>query len=601
MLFRKVLALAVSIMALPVIPCVQAENETELFYGTYDMSEVNPDAENGVMFEQEVPDGDYTVTVTTGGDTETNANIYINGGERVRVYTLEAGEVQENAQPVVPLDGKITVQVKGTNPNVTEIEIEQLPNRSQKGEKPTIYIAGDSTAPTYDHTKVYPQTGWGQVFAEYFTDDIIIENRSMGGRSLKSYNNDGRLDRILTEIHPGDYVFIQFGINDGAVNKPERYISVEDYKVLLTEKYIGEIRKRGGIPVLLTATAAAWYDEEKGEFMESRQDYAVPTKEVAEETGAILLDVNAYMTAGWNILANLNREEKVFYCYFICEPLESKAYPMGTDDHTHLKELGAETVAMLVANITSENIAELKEYLKEEEEFTDISGHWGEDTIIIAKNIGVVDGVGDGKFEPDRSVTRAEYLKMIMEMCGISGHAYRDGECLDATNNDWYCYYLQSALDKDLIPEAMIEDCKKEAVTKVLAEATEEKEAVTIDINVYSGKFKGDVEITREEMAALTMNCVSYQLKNDIEHDGLYERDDESTLIDIYDVSPEYKNAVEAAFNNNIVDGDDDYMFYPKSTLTRVEAATVMLNIRGSMELKSTEKLLGETGFGTGR
>ena len=90
-----------------------------------------------------MPDGDYTVTVTTGGKTETNANIYINGGERVRAYTLEAGKTQENEQPVVPKDGKITVQVKGDNPNVTEIDIEQLPTR-EKAEKPTIYIAGDS-------------------------------------------------------------------------------------------------------------------------------------------------------------------------------------------------------------------------------------------------------------------------------------------------------------------------------------------------------------------------------------------------------------------------------------------------------------------------
>ncbi len=598
MLLRKVLALAIAVMSLPVIPCAQAE---ELFKGTYDMSEVKPDAENGVVFEQEVPDGDYTVTVTTGGNSETNANVYINGGERVRAYTLAAGEVQENEQPVVPLDGKITVQVKGTNPNVTEIEIEQLPNRTEKGEKPTIYIAGDSTAQTYDHKSVYPQTGWGQVFAEYFTDDIIIENRSMGGRSLKSYNNDGRLDRILTEMHPGDYVFIQFGINDGAVNKPERYISVEDYKVLLTEKYIGEIRKRGGIPVLLTATAAAWYDEEKGEFMESRQDYAVPTKEVAAETGAILLDVNDSMTVVWNEMANRNRAEKVFDCYFICEPLESKAYPAGTDDHTHLNEKGADAVAMLVAYMALGALPELDEYFKYYEEFSDISGHWGEGSIIIAQNMGVVDGVGDGKFEPDRSVTRAEYLKMIMEMCKNSGHAYREGECLDATNDDWYCYYLQSALDKDLIPETMIEDCKKEAVTKVLAEATEEKEAVTIDINVYSGKFNGNTAITREEMAALTMNCVSYQLKNDTEHGGLSEREDGGALVDIDDVSPEYKNAVEAAFNYLIISGNDENMFLPKSNLTRAEAATVMRNIYGSMLFYSAEKLVEETGFGTGR
>ena len=76
---------------------------------------------------------------------------------------------------------------------MTEIDIEQLPTR-EKAEKPTIYIAGDSTAQTYNYTKVYPQTGWGQVFADYFNDDIIIENRAMGGRSSKSYDNDGQRD-----------------------------------------------------------------------------------------------------------------------------------------------------------------------------------------------------------------------------------------------------------------------------------------------------------------------------------------------------------------------------------------------------------------------
>ena len=103
------------------------------------MTKVKADKTDGVTKEVEVPDGDYTVTVTTGGKTETNANIYINGGERVRAYTLEAGETQENEQPVVPKNGKITVQVKGDNPNVTEIDIEQLPTR-EKARKNLLYI-----------------------------------------------------------------------------------------------------------------------------------------------------------------------------------------------------------------------------------------------------------------------------------------------------------------------------------------------------------------------------------------------------------------------------------------------------------------------------
>lgn len=208
-----------------------------------------------------------------------------------------------------------------------------------------------------------------------FSGGLKVENRSMGGRSSKSYNNDGRLDKILTEMCPGDYVFIQFGINDGAQDKPERYISVEDYKTLLTEKYIGEVKKRGGIPVLLTATAASWWDEENSCFMESRQDYAVPTVEVAEETDTILIDINKILTDTWNSMD----KEDVFDGYFICEPLESKAYPTGTDDHTHLKEKGARMIAVLIADEVSENIPELEQYVKGDEVFSDISGHWAED------------------------------------------------------------------------------------------------------------------------------------------------------------------------------------------------------------------------------
>ncbi|MBQ3463457.1 MAG: hypothetical protein IJH36_10175, partial [Clostridia bacterium] len=252
MKLRKILSiiLTASVLGTLMIPAAMAD-DTKLFNETYDMTKVKADKENGVVKEIEVPDGDYKVTVTTGGKTETKANVYINGGERVRAYTLEAGKTQENEQPVVPKDGTITVQGIGDAPNVTEIKVEQLPAR-EAAEKPTIYIAGDSTAQTYNYEKAYPQTGWGQVFGDYLTDGIALENRSMAGRSSKSYNNDGRLDRILTEMHPGDFVFIQFGINDGDVNKPERYISVEDYKDLIINKYMGEVTKRGGTPVLMT-------------------------------------------------------------------------------------------------------------------------------------------------------------------------------------------------------------------------------------------------------------------------------------------------------------------------------------------------------------
>lgn len=573
MKLKRIISIAVTLlMTAAMIPAVYAD---ELYYESFDMTDVAADETDGVIKEVEVPDGDYTVTVTTGRDTETSANIYINGGERVRAYTLEAGETQENEQPVVPRDGKITVQVIGENPNVTEITIEQLPAR-EKAEKPTIYIAGDSTAQTYNYTTAYPQTGWGQEIDKYFTDDITIENRAMAGRSSKSYNNDGRLDRILTEMHPGDYVFIQFGINDGDENKPERYISVEDYKTLITEKYMGEVEKRGGIPVLMTANPAAWWDEENNCFMESREDYADPMREIAEETGCAFIDANRIVTDVWN---SMDKDE-VLSGYFICEPLESKAYPTGTNDTTHMKPKGANAVAGLIADAVADSVPELAQYLKGEESFTDISGHWAEKYINSLADMNMIDGVEDGKFNPDGTVTRAEFLKMAMDAAEIVGHAYREGECLDASNDDWYCYYLQGALDKDLIPEAMIEDCNVESVTKALAEATDTSEAVTVNINVYTGEFDGDTPITREEMTVIAMNALTYALKNASEPvaevSALYENDGEFTDGDI---SEEYANSVDAAYQIGLVTGMGDGTFKPKETLTRAQAAVVVSKI----------------------
>lgn len=578
MKIKKILSivLASSMLSACIAPVAMADDK--LFSETYDMTSVKADEENGVVKEVKVPDGDYTVTVTTGGDTETKANIYINGGERVRAYTLEAGQSQDNEQPVVPKDGKITVQVKGENPNVMGIKIEQITNRTEKGEKTTIYIAGDSTAQTYDYAKVYPQTGWGQMFGDYFADDVVIENRSMAGRSSKSYDNDGRLDKILTEMHPGDYVFIQFGINDGAENKPERYISVEDYKKLITEKYMGEVTKRGGTPVLMTATAAGWWDEENNCFMESRQDYADPTREIAKETGCKFIDINRIMTDAWNTMD----KEDVLSGYFVCEPLESKAYPVGTNDTTHMKPKGAKRVAGMVAEAVRDNIPELANYLKDKELFFgDIKGHWAETYITALADKGLVDGVGSGMFAPEGPVTRAEFLKMAMDAAEVSGHAYREGECLDATNDDWYCYYLQGALDKGLLPKEMVRSSEIEKATKVLAEATEDKEAVTTEVFIYKDatvghdgfatttapKFNGNTPITREEMAAILANIALSPI-------GAVTMAPD--FMDFNDVTPEYQTSVNACVKAGLIEGMGDGTFVPKATLTRAQAAVVV-------------------------
>lgn len=557
---KKVL---LSITALSLITITAPMSFAEDNIKVYDMTDKEP------VLEIEVPDGDYKINILTGGDTQTDANIYINGGERVRAYTLAAGEEQDNEQYAIPKNGKITIEVKGETPNLKTITLEEIPPR-QKGEYPTIYIAGDSTAQTYNYETAYPQTGWGQVFDDFFTDEIKIENRAMGGRSSKSFDNDGRLDKILAQIRPGDYLLIQFGINDGAVNKPERYISVDDYKTLITEKYITETLNRGATPILLTATAASWWDEENQCFMESRQDYAVPTLEIAEKTGTMIFDVNKTATDIWN---TNNSPQNVLSGFFICEPLESTAYPEGTDDHTHLKEKGARFQASLIAEFLKSNVAELSEFivLNPAELFDDIEGHWAQNVIVARASSLNLNGRTKTTFEPDSQLTRAEFLKMAMDASGLNGHSYRAGECADADADDWYRFYLQGALDKGLIPAEMIENCSG---TEPISRPVSEESQAMADIVSYTGSelsFNADKFITREEMAAILYNCLTVSLGGEPSlPDGI--QGITKQFSDISEISTWAVNAVEKLSSLNILYGYEDNTFKPAQTLTRAEA-----------------------------
>ena len=88
-----------------------------------------------------------------------------------------------------------------------------------------IFLAGDSTVKTYDEKQYIG--GWGQFLQCFFNDDVAVINKAEGGRSTRSFINEGRLftmekyasakyTSIESEISAGDYLFIQFGHNDDA-------------------------------------------------------------------------------------------------------------------------------------------------------------------------------------------------------------------------------------------------------------------------------------------------------------------------------------------------------------------------------------------------
>ena len=92
----------------------------------------------------------------------------------------------------------------------------------------------------------------GQLLSRFFKPGIAVSNHAQSGETLKSFANALRLDKILSQMKKGDYLFMQFGHNDSKDSWPQTYVEPETtYKAYL-KVYIAEARLRGAMPVLVT-------------------------------------------------------------------------------------------------------------------------------------------------------------------------------------------------------------------------------------------------------------------------------------------------------------------------------------------------------------
>ena len=211
-----------------------------------------------------------------------------------------------------------------------------------------IYLAGDSTVRDYDKSRA-PQAGWGQFLPDYLDHRVTVENHAIGGRSSKTFITEGRLERIMDEIRPNDYLFIQFGHNDSTKDRPERYtVASGDYKIYL-QTYIDDSRSKRATPILFTPVARLHVRD--GVFLPNFEEYCVAMKEVAEKENVMLIDL---MTESLRFLESLGYERA------------KELYMISVDgeDCTHFTEKGANRVAEIVAREIKKMSTSLADYVK---------------------------------------------------------------------------------------------------------------------------------------------------------------------------------------------------------------------------------------------
>ncbi len=245
----------------------------------------------------------------------------------------------------------------------------------------TIFIIGDSTAAPKDLSTGSPERGWGMALQCYFDDAFIrVDNHAVNGRSSKSFIDEGRWDRVLSLIRPGDYVVIQFGHNDEKP-QPARHTdpgSTFDYNLA---RFVRETREHGGIPVVMNPVVRRNFfvaapenadDEalrnttfkdgvkmvEGDTLVDTHGLYAVAPRDVASRMHCHFVDANR-ITHDLEQSLGVEGSKRLHMWY---RPGEHPALPDGRQDNTHYNAFGAHQVASLLAEALANEIPLLRKY-----------------------------------------------------------------------------------------------------------------------------------------------------------------------------------------------------------------------------------------------
>ena len=251
----------------------------------------------------------------------------------------------------------------------------------QKNKIKTIFIIGDSTAAQKDTKNGKVERGWGMMLQNCFDKEFIkVDNRAVNGESSKSFFLEGKWDKVLEKIRPGDYVIIQFGHNDEK-NREKRHTdpgSTFDYYL---SKYCNETRELGGIPILMNCVVRRNFTKNKNNNEDNEtlknSTYAEGAKveeiDVLEDTHGdyrftpknVARNLNVYYVDANKITHQLEQglgveDSKKLHMWFL--PGEEPSEIKGKQDNTHYNIYGAQVVANLLADAICEEIPELKKY-----------------------------------------------------------------------------------------------------------------------------------------------------------------------------------------------------------------------------------------------
>jgi lysophospholipase L1-like esterase len=191
---------------------------------------------------------------------------------------------------------------------------------------PSLIIIGDSTVHNMDTGKV----GWGDHIAPFFdTDRINVVNWALGGRTTRSFIEEGRWDAALAQTKKGDFILLQLGTNDSKVlsdrgtikgiGEETQDVAQKDTNDVVTihsygwylRRYAEDAKAKGATLIFVTPIPHnSWGDD--GRMHASMGDYSGWMRKVAEDEKLQVIDLNALCIRHYNEMGREKVTAEIF-------------------------------------------------------------------------------------------------------------------------------------------------------------------------------------------------------------------------------------------------------------------------------------------------
>lgn len=179
--------------------------------------------------------------------------------------------------------------------------------------------------------------------------------------------------------------------------------------------------------------------------------------------------------------------------------------------------------------------------------FPDLKGHWAERDVLGLAIAKAFEGYPDGKVHPDRFVTRAEFVKILLGVRGVTPPPTTRQTFADVPREHWAHDALEAAVDLGFVRPSD-----------------------------YGDNFVPDRPLRRQEMAMILARAA------DLETRASKLKDAVLPYTDSTDLPGWARGYVAAVREAKLVTGYPDGTFRPCSAVSRAEAATVFMRMAGS-------------------